>query len=496
MSKTAARDEIAPLLEKALSLHKAKLIDEAAVVAEDILARRPGHVEALNFLAISRRAQGRLPEAADLYRQAIRHRPNEAALYSNLGNTLTDLKQKAEAEAAFNEALRLMPNFSDAEFSRARLLAESGRWEEAEAGYRKVLRAQPRRVEALNNLANTLREQGKVDEAIRCCQSAIEIEPTLPAAHYTLAHAHFLNGQLAAGGPHYEYRSDVENFGGRNGSYPRTPFWVKGDSIKGRRVLLMHDQGLGDTLMFMRFAYLVKEAGAAEVVLEVQPPLRWLKSLLPGLTVIASGDKLPPVDVKALLLSLPYLLDITYANMPAWTSYLRPPAHYVEWGERLSGKPGLKVGLFWQGNPKAPLDKGRSFPLKELAPLAAVKGVRFISLQNFAGMEQLDELPPGFEVERLPGYSADDSLGLYDTAGVIPHLDLVITSDTGAAHLAGAMGKGAWVLLRKVPEWRWLLERRDTPWYSCHRLYRQEKDGDWQIPIRAMVPDLERLIKG
>jgi len=496
MSAAAANATLEASLQRVLGLHKAKMIDEAAQAAAELLARWPEQPDALNFLAVARRAQGRVAEAVDLYRRALKQRPNIPELYNNMANALGDLKDVANAEAAYKAALALEPNYIDAHFALGRLYGDAGRFSEAEVAYRAALALKPDHIEARNNLGNAVREQGRVEEAIAIFNAVLGYAPRLTAAHYNLGWAHFLKGDLVAGGPHYESRWELDEFKPRRTTNSHIPLWEKGQPLAGKTVLLMHEQGMGDIFQFLRFARLVR-AQAAHVILELPVLLRWLEPLLlDDVEVVLTGEAKPEADCRAYLMSLPYLLGLSYEIFPTWPAYIRPPAQAKSWARKIDTMPGFKVGLFWQGNPKAKVDRGRSYPLATLAPLAQVQGVRFISLQTFDGLEQLKKLPHNFTVEDLgPSYNADDSLALFDAAAVLANLDLLITSDTGIAHLAGAMGVPCWVMLRQVPEWRWGLQGETTPWYSHMRLFRQEKDKDWIAPVRAMVAQLEKQVQ-
>jgi hypothetical protein len=244
------------------------------------------------------------------------------------------------------------------------------------------------------------------------------------------------------------------------------------------RVLLYAEQGLGDTIQFARFAQRLASAGA-EVTLEAPPPLTALLESLTGVAVIARGDPLPPYDFHLPLMSLPRLMGIAPDDLDAEIPYLvADRARAIDWSRRM-GVEGFKVGVAWQGNPVGEIDQGRSIPLVAFAGLARMAGVRLISLQKGFGAEQLEGAPDGMAVETLGAGFDAGSQAFIDTAAVMAGLDLVITSDTSIAHLAGALGRPVWVALKDVPDWRWALDREDTPWYPTARLFRQTTRGDW-----------------
>jgi hypothetical protein len=268
----------------------------------------------------------------------------------------------------------------------------------------------------------------------------------------------------------------------------RQPMW-NGESLGGKTILLYAEQGLGDTIQFVRYASIVKQHGGT-VVVECQKPLVGLLEGCPGVDqLVAQGDDLPAFDVQAPLLSVPGILGTSVETIPARAPYLFAKAARVEpWRERLID--GFKIGIAWQGNPAFRGDPFRSIPLRCFAPLAEIPGVCLVSLQKGAGTEQLAEVRDLFPVIEL-GSRLDDFL---DTAAVMGHLDLVITSDTAPAHLAGALGVPVWVALSFAPDWRWLLDRCDSPWYPTMRLFRQRELGNWDGVFQEIKEALyERL---
>lgn len=251
-----------------------------------------------------------------------------------------------------------------------------------------------------------------------------------------------------------------------------------GQDVAGKRVFLYAEQALGDTIQFARFLGPVERLGA-EVILGVPPGLGPLFACLDGAgAIVRPGEKLPEFDLHAPLMSLPNILGFVPGRSPSRVPYLSAdPARVERWSGRLPGD-GVRVGIAWQGNPLAP-DQGRHISLRAFAPLSRVSGVTLISLQKGAGLEQLTGLPAGMTVATL-GAEFDAGPDLFvDTAAVMMKLDLVVTSDTAVAHLAGALGRPVWVALRHVPDWRWMLLREDSPWYPSARLFRQTASGDW-----------------
>jgi hypothetical protein len=270
------------------------------------------------------------------------------------------------------------------------------------------------------------------------------------------------------------------------------PVWF-GDDIADKVLLVYAEQGLGDTLQFVRYLPWVVTR-AHHVVFMVQPALLRLLNPIEGVTLIGQDAVPPDFDVRCPLLSLPRIFATDAETIPATVPYLQADPKSVErWRLRL-GEQGLRIGIAWQGNAKVKIDRGRSIPLHCFAPLAAIPGVRLISLQKNFGLDQLAQCPPWLKIES-PGPDFDNGPGAFlDTAAVMKNLDLVITSDTAVAHLAGALGCETWVALKKIPDWRWQLDRPDSPWYPTMRLFRQQTAGDWTSVFSEIASALNERI--
>jgi hypothetical protein len=256
------------------------------------------------------------------------------------------------------------------------------------------------------------------------------------------------------------------------------------------------ERGLGDTIHFIRYAAVVKRSGAGAVIVEGPKSMLRLLASCPGIDrLVAAGSELPAFDVHAPLLSLPRILNTTLATVPADIPYLGANAKLEDkWRRRLARHRGFKIGIAWQGNPRYPRDRQRSVSLAHFARLARVEGVCLISLQKGAGSEQLRGGDGHFGVIDLSNQLDTLTGAFMDTAAVMKNLDLVIAPDTALAHLAGALGVPVWLALSFVPDWRWLLEREDSPWYPSMRLFRQTKPGDWNGVFERMAQELsERL---
>ena len=439
------------------------------------VAVRPGMPDYLNNLGLSLLALGRAAEAADAHRQAVERAPGMAEAHNNLGNALRALSRPAEAETSYRQALALAPAMAPAHNNLGAALADLDRLEEAEQSYRAALERWPDYPEAYNNLANTLRALGRWREAIAGYRQAIARAPDYAEAHYNLGWSLLLAGDYTEGWAEFEWRWRI--VGGQQARDATMPPWA-GEPLDGRTLLLHAEQGAGDTFMFCRYVTLAAQRG--RVVLEAPAPLLGLLSRLPGLAgIVPAGAALPPFDLHCPLLSLPRAFGTTLSTVPAEVPYLTAdPDRVAAWRGRLRRIDGPRIGLVWAGNPAQRDDRRRSIPLAELAPLATVPGVSFVSLQK--GRR---EAPP----DGMRFFDWTDELRDYDdTAALIEALDLVIGVDTGVVHLAGALGRPVWVMNRFEPYFAWLTERADSPWYPSLRQFRQPAPGNWSSVIESV----------
>jgi tetratricopeptide (TPR) repeat protein len=416
---------------------------------------------------------GNLDEAIACYRRALELKPDYAEAFNNLGVVLNSQGKLDDAIACYLRALELKPEYAPAQNNLGNAWKDRGKLDEAVACYRRALHLEPDFADAHNNLGDALRDQGKLDEAVACYRRALELEPDHAEAHLNQSFLSLLTGDFQRGWPEYEWRWRTRQCPRRDFSQP---VW-DGRPLEGRTILLHSGQGLGDAIQFVRYAAPVKQRGGA-VIVECQSPLLSLLRTCAGIDrLVGPGDDLPAFDVQAPLESLPGIFHTSPRDIPATIPYLfAGPGLIQRWRQELGGIAGLKVGIAWQGNPKYPNDRDRSIPLGCFEPLARCSGVRLLSLQKGAGVEQLQHLAERFPVTELGSRLEDFT----DTAALMMSLDLVVTSDTAIAHLAGALGVPVWVALSFVPDWRWLLDRDDSPWYPTMQLFRQDKRGDWQ----------------
>jgi tetratricopeptide (TPR) repeat protein len=457
----------------------------AAACLERAIAADPQHFAALNNLGSALIALGRASEAAVVLRRAAELRPEDASLRRHLGEALRRAGALAEAEAAYRAALARDPRDSAALNELAVVLRSRDRPEEAAQCCEAALAIRPDMPEALSNLGNALCAMGEVVPGVAAYERALQCDPEHSAAHMNLGIALLTLGEFPAGSAHYEWR-----WRERPSAVPRVPAprW-DGAPLPGGTLLLCAEQGLGDAIQFVRYAALIRPM-AGRLLLRCPTPLVPLFAGLPDLDEVLPDDRAPPpCDAYLSLLSSMQRLGTTLATIPATVPYLAADPERVARLAPLLGD-GVRVGLVWSGNRQNPQDRNRSIALAALEPLLTVPGVRFFSLQ--VGPRGAEAKAPGFaeKIVDLAPALADFA----DTAAAASRMDLLITVDTAAAHLAGALAKPVWVLLPFAADWRWLIGRADSPWYPTMRLFRQERRGDWAPVIGEVTAALIRLI--
>ncbi|WP_448207341.1 tetratricopeptide repeat protein [Azospirillum sp. sgz302134] len=461
--------------------------EAAARSAGRALALDPTHVEALVNLADARLAQCRPDLAESAARRALAARDGLPAARMTLGSALAAQNRWDEAEAAYRAALAANPDYAEAWENLGALLAKLGRFDESLAAFAEAERLRPG-TSLWAARGTALVAMARPADALADFDRALAERPADAGLRWNRGFARLLAGDYIGGWPEFDWR---RHDGGAEPPWRpfAQPTW-KGEDIAGRTILLYAEQGLGDTLQFVRFVPLVAARGA-RVLLEVQPSLVTVLSGLPGVErLIARGQQLPDFDLECPLMSLPRALGTTLESVPAAAPYLRPdPARAAAWKERLGEGREPRVGLVWAGNPRFPGDRLRSPRLEGLRAVLEVPGVRFFGLQKGPGREDLERVPLPASFTDLGPEIADFA----DTAAIMANLDLVISSCTGPAHLAGALGVPLWVVLPFSPDWRWLLDREDSPWYPTARLFRQARVGDWAEVAARVADALQRF---
>jgi tetratricopeptide (TPR) repeat protein len=462
----------------------------ATAAYRQCLDLQPDHVGALANLGVALSEHGQEAEAVACWQQAIAIKPDCAEAHHNLGNLLRRQKKLEEAVGHFRAAVKAKPDYAGAHGNLGAALAALGRADEAIPFLEEALRLRPDHAETLNSLGATLSTLGRMPEAVALYDRAVALRPDYAEAHWNLALALLLQGDYQRGWPEYEWRWRWRR---QVPSFPQ-PRW-DGAPLNGQPILLYSEQGLGDTLQFIRYAALVKERGGT-VVVQCQPALLPLLGRCPGIDQLSpAGGTLPGFVVQAPLMSLGGIFGTTLATIPARVPYLSADPDLVEhWRLQLAPVRGLRVGIAWQGSRTHAWDRHRSIPPEQFEALARVAGVRLVSLQKGDVVEGAAARARVSSVLSLGSRLDEDAGPFMDTAAIMQNLDLVITADTAVAHLAGALGVPVWVGLCAAPDWRWLLQGETSPWYPTMRLFRQWTPGDWEGVFARMADELRRLL--
>jgi tetratricopeptide (TPR) repeat protein len=449
--------------------------DAAVASYRTAVQLKPDFAIAYNNLGDALEELGQHEEALESYRRALKLNPGLAEVHYNCGGVLFELQKFDEAIASYRQALAIRANFPEALSNLGNVHNKIGNPDEAAACYSRAIELAPNHADAHNNLGNALKELGRYDEAEQCYRRAIALAPELLDPHTNLAQLRLLLGDLPNGFRDYELRL-------KSGTLRSRPFeqppW-RGEPLSGKTILVQTEQGFGDAIQFIRYTRLLKQQGA-DVLAECQQPLVKILATCPAIDALFGYDApLPSFDYHVSLLSLPHLCGTTIETIPADIPYLfADPVLVAHWKEQLATLTGFRIGMNWHGRAGVGSFRRRDIPLDYFAALAALPNVHLISLQR-EDADALRNSPLQFPLWIPPG-EIDAAHGAFmDTAAIMLNLDVVISSDTSIAHLAGALGVPVWTPLPFVADWRWLLDRCDTPWYPKMRLFRQQKRGDW-----------------
>jgi Flp pilus assembly protein TadD len=437
----------------------------------------PGTVEFLNNLAVAVRAQGRLDEAIALYRQALAVDPDNARVHGNLGNALDAAGHTDQAELHLRRALSAAPNDLDAAHNLAAHLIRAERQEEAVPLLECVVAQDPARWDSLTNLGVALLAVGRPRDAEACYRRALDLRPGVPETHYDLAWVLLLTGRWDEGWREYEWRWRLPTFASRRPAGD-APDW-DGGSLPNGTLLVYAEQGYGDAIQFVRYAVLAK-ARVERVIVSCPTPLVRLLATVAGVDHVVPDTAPPPLaDARAAMMSLPRLFTTTPASVPMPAPYVPAPPPSIP----LPARGRRRIGFVWAGSPTNKIDRQRTCDVAHFTRLIAQVDADFVSLQVGPRARDLD----GVTADNL-AFRAEGRVGDFlDTAAVVGQLDLVIGVDTAVMHLAAAMGRPTWILLPHMPDYRWLLGRADSPWYSSVRLFRQRAKGDWEQVFSDVV---------
>ncbi len=426
--------------------------------------------------------------------RALALKPDYAEALHDRGSALYDLKRPEEAAASYDAAIALKPNFADALCSRGVVRHNLDRVEEALADFDRAIVIKPDYALAFANRGNALQALKQPLEALESYDRAIALDPQLNEALFHRGMCKLSLGRMAEGWSDYEFGRKSKKY-----AWPRpavaAPDW-SGEHLSGRSILVFAEQGQGDVFQMCRFLPLLAARSAAVTFLVPAKLVRVLSRLAGGMRVAAQIDPDEHFDFQLPLMSLPHRFGTDLDSIPSSSPYLAAEAERsAAWRAKI-GPNGFKLGVCWQGGlwQGGPALRGRSFAPKELQPLAQIPGVRLISLQKQHGLEEPAALPPAMEIETLGDDFDAGPDAFVDTAAVMQEIDLIISCDTSVAHLAGALGRPTWVALRYAADWRWMIERPDSPWYPTLRLFRQRERNKWGAVFTQMATELQATL--
>jgi tetratricopeptide (TPR) repeat protein len=463
--------------------------DDAVAAYQKALEFKPDMAEVYYNMGLVLHIQKKLKAAVSCYQKAIQLKSAFPEAYNNMGNVFQDQKKHREAIACFQKALDLKPDYADAYYNLGKGLYDQSRYPDAIACYQKALRINPNYHKACNNMAKTYQDMREIQKAIFWFQKALQIKPDYAEARFNLATVYLLSENFQEGWKGYEWRFKRREW---KRAYPHRyskPRW-NGESFAGKRLFVHSEQGIGDILQFVRYLPLVKARGG-DVIFETRKPLMGLLKHFSGIDELVmfstAGNPAAEFDLYVPIASLPGIFETTLENIPADVPYVfADRGKSALWKDRLTTA-GLKVGLVWAGTDT---DPRRACHLGWLKALSDIPGVYLYGLQKGIAAEQIEVegLPEGMRMTNL-GQEFED---FADTAAVIENLDLVISIDTSVAHLAGAMGKPVWVMLPYAADWRWFLNRNDSPWYPTMQLFRQLGPGNWKSVGQQIATELQQ----
>lgn len=479
--------KVDPLFDAALREHQAGRFADAEQKYQRVLRQTPRHADALHLLGVIAAQTGRPRDAIASIKRAIAISPRVAIYHANLGNAYQDCDQTNDALVSYQRAVALNPKHPAALNGLGTALEKLDELEAAENAFRKAAELEPASPVHHANLGKVLEARGQYQASRDSYEKAVRLAPQHAEHQWGMALQELRLGDYVNGWNRYEWRWQMPSYKVPRWDRPE-PLW-DGSDLAGRTILLHMEQGYGDDIQLIRYASLVKARGGRILISTLDPLLRLFRTIPDIDEVFPENTPLPTFDVHAPLMSLPRIFQTTVETIPATVPYVYPdPVNVATWKKRLEVLgPNRKVGLSWAGKPSHGNDRNRSIPLATLAPLAEVPGVEFFRLHKGPS-------PQSRECGLKPTDYTAEFTDFLDTASLMMNLDLIITVDTSIAHLAGALGKPTLVMLPFVADWRWLIDRTDSPWYPTVRLYRQPKEGDWKSVVGKVAADLKSQI--
>ncbi|MFG1411485.1 tetratricopeptide repeat protein [Xanthobacter sp. VTT E-85241] len=477
-------------LNRGVSLSALMRYAPALAAFEIVLTAEPDNVDALSNTALALRNLDRPQEGLELLDRALARDPAAAQAHANRASVLLDLRRFAEGVESATRAVELAPDRAEILYPHALLLSTVGRHGEAIAELDRALARDPAFIRARILRAQLQMDLGRLDAGRQDLDTLVQAAPPHPEVAFLLATARLRSGDWMRGLPLFERRNELRQKGYAEFPYPR---WT-GDKPDPKSLLVLQgEQGRGDIIQFARFAPLLTRLGH-KVALATTPEMLPLLSGIEGIAGVMTIEQAMGLREPARwapLMSVPHLLHLTPQTLPPFAPYLKAqPARTEAWRQRL-GESGFKIAVAWAGNPKGEAGMSRAFPLAALAPVAALEGVRIISLQKGPGEEQAQAADLPFAVEPIGEIDPRGETFL-DSAAILAACDLVISCDTAMIHLAGALGRPALLALIAGCDWRWLAVREDTPWYPSVRLFRQDAPGDWSAVFARMADEVKQ----
>lgn len=511
------------LFEQGVQAQKSGRLSEAEAIYRRIIANDPRNFDALHMLAIVCSEQGKIEEAEHTFKKAAAIDQKFPPFFHNFGLHYSRQKQYVKAVLQFDKALALYPNFPPVLSDRGCALVEMGRLKESIESHNKAVALAPNVPKAYFNRAvahsklrdhssalrdydaalalnpiydeawqgrgNALYDLMRYGEAVNAFERASQLDPSLTDAIFLEGCIRLLLGDTAQGWPKYEARWNLPGRSGDRRNFSQ-PLWLGAGDLKNKTILLHAEQGFGDTLMMCRYVPMVAALGA-KVILEVQPALVSIAQDIEGASqVISRGSEIPHFDTHCPIMSLPLAFNTSMDKIPSKVPYLKLREDGLAYWRSRVGNDGFRIGLAWAGNPAFEKDDVRSVLLSNILQVSKIEGAKYFGLQKDLREGDQKLLHDNPQIVHLGSEVKD----FEETAAIMSSLDLIISSDTSIVHLAGALGRPTWVLLTSNPDWRWYLERSDSPWYPSAKLFRQSHEGEWRPVIDEVCAALRNTI--
>jgi len=481
--------KIKKMIDTAINHHKKGELNEAQILYQKVLKKEPSNFDAIQLLAIVYSQNKEYKEAINLYKFAIKINPSFPKTYYNIGKTFFELDQFEDALLNYNLAIKYNPNYFEAYNNRGLVLEKFKYYDEALASYDFAIKLKSNYSEAFNNRSLALKQLNRLEESLKSLNTAIQLNPNYIDAKMNKSLLKLLIGEYEEGWQLFESRRHKADIKKNYPSYSQ-PLWLSNESLEKKTILIHSEQGLGDSLQFCRYLLLLEKLNPKKIIFEIEKSLiSIMQQLNNKLVIIEKSMPLPPFDYYCPLMSLPLAFKTKLETIPANIPYLKVDnVKNKHWQEQLGKKTKPRIGLVWSGSTKHTNDHNRSLKLQQASSLLKLP-FEFHSLQKDIRDGDKQTLKAYKNIDQHHKDIDDFS----DTAALVNQMDLIISVDTSVAHLAGALGKEVWILLPFIPDYRWLLDRDDSPWYPTAKLFRQSQIGDWNSVIQQLISELSKL---